>query len=209
MNLLFDLDGTLIDSADGIRWCAKRTFELLGLPLSELNEVPVGPPILATIRKHLGEYADSHFDEARRTYQNLYSMEGLKMVAVYDEIEKVVTELAQSNSLYIVTSKAEIFAQTIVKNLGWDKLFRRVYGSGLNGEFMDKPELLKNVLNTEQLKLPVTRMIGDRSHDIIAAQKNGVRPIGVLWGYGSSDEMNTAGASKILSHPLQLLDLDI
>ncbi len=101
MNLLFDLDGTLIDSASGIQWSAKKTFEELALPLPTLENIPIGPPILNTIKNHLGSYSDSHFEEARKKYQKIYREEGIRMFSVYENINEVLVQLSsQKNRLY-------------------------------------------------------------------------------------------------------------
>jgi len=98
----------------------------------------------------------------------------------------------------VVTSKPQVFAVQIVQHFELDQYFRRVYGSELSGERLTKPDLIRYVLEQEKISAKDAVMIGDRSHDILGAGANGLRSIGVLWGFGSQVELRDAGADEIV-----------
>ena len=117
---------------------------------------------------------------------------------VYPGIDILLATL-QTNGfpLYIVTTKPTAFARQILDHLSLSRFFRNVYGSELDGTRADKRGLIAHVLEHEQIHPRDAFMIGDREHDMRGALANDVRPIGVLWGYGSREELTQAGASAL------------
>jgi len=109
---------------------------------------------------------------------------------------------ATSRPIYLCTSKPEIYARRIVTLFGLSEFLTGIYGADLAGRFDDKATLLAHLAATERVDTSRATMIGDRSHDIRAARLNGARSIGVLWGYGSHDEL--AGADAIVRTPAEL-----
>ena len=103
--------------------------------------------------------------------------------------------------LFVCTSKPEVFATRIVAHLGFHGV-ERVYGADLAGKLDDKSNLLAHVIRSERLDPALCIMVGDRHHDVRAARANGVRAAGVLWGYGSREEL--VGAHRLLSAPAEL-----
>ena len=103
--------------------------------------------------------------------------------------------------LFVTTSKPRVFAERIVEHFGLKEYFCAVYGSELDGTRSDKGHLIANVLQAESLSPHSTLMVGDRAHDVVGAKVHGVFPIGVLWGYGSSDELIGAGATTLCAKP--------
>jgi phosphoglycolate phosphatase len=97
-----------------------------------------------------------------------------------------------------------VFAERIVEHFGLKEYFCAIYGSELDGTRSDKVDLVAHVLKAESLSPPSTAMVGDRAHDIVGAKAHGVFPIGVLWGYGSYDELVAAGATTLCEQPKML-----
>ena len=110
------------------------------------------------------------------------------------------------HSLYLATSKPSVYARRIVEHFGLDRYLDGVYGSELDGRLGDKSDLIRHLVEKENLPPADTRMIGDRSYDVVGARNNGIGAIGVLWGYGSEAELRTAGADSLCAEPGDLPD---
>jgi phosphoglycolate phosphatase len=106
-------------------------------------------------------------------------------------------------NLYLCTAKPEVFARRIVAHFGFDVHLDGIYGANLDGAFDDKARLMAHLLERERIDPARAVMIGDREHDVRAARANGVRAVGVLWGYGSAEEL--AGADACVATPAELV----
>jgi phosphoglycolate phosphatase len=105
----------------------------------------------------------------------------------------------------VATSKPQVYARRIIEHFELDRFFRRVYGSELSGERSHKAELIGHILHSEQLPSADTWMFGDRMHDVRGAKANGVRVAGVLWGYGSHEELAESGADALFASMPELV----
>jgi phosphoglycolate phosphatase len=123
------------------------------------------------------------------------------MAVVYPGIADAVRHLSADAACFVATSKRSIYAVRIVEALGLADRFRRVYGTEPDGSLDDKADLIAAVLRIEGLDPGDTIMVGDRSHDMHGAHANGMHAIGVLWGYGSRDELEAAGADALAVSP--------
>jgi phosphoglycolate phosphatase len=101
--------------------------------------------------------------------------------------------------MWVVTSKPTVYAERIVRHFELDRWLERVYGSEMSGENGDKRRLIREVLSREGLAPADSWMVGDRMHDIRGARDNGVRSVGVLWGYGSEDELRDARPDGVVA----------
>jgi Predicted phosphatases len=108
--------------------------------------------------------------------------------------------------LFVVTSKALLFAEPIVEHFGLRRFFLSVHGSELDGSYADKSELIAKVLRSESLTPDETVMIGDRAQDVFGAKANGVLSVGALWGFGSREELVSAGAELLCEVPNKLVE---
>ena len=111
--------------------------------------------------------------------------------------------IAEGHTLFVATSKPQVQAKRIVDHFGLGEFFETVYGCELDGTRSRKPELLAYAIAQNPGAIPRT-MVGDRKHDLIGAVANGIRPIGVSYGYGSIEELTAAGAIKIVGTPSAL-----
>jgi phosphoglycolate phosphatase len=114
-------------------------------------------------------------------------------------MKETLTKLKPRYPLYVVTSKPTAYARPIMDHFEHAHFFNEVYGSELDGTRANKAELIAHILQREHMQPHEAIMIGDRKHDIIAAKKNGMKSIGVMWGYGSHEELTQAGADEIVS----------
>jgi phosphoglycolate phosphatase len=206
--IYFDLDGTLTDPKPGITRSiqyALRKLDHHTIPTEDELTWCIGPPLRASLVKILGTAETA--DRAVSLYRERFSDIGLYENRVYDGISDVLTTLGQSGRrLFVATSKAHVFAERIIDHFGLRHHFERVFGSELDGTRSDKSHLLEYALRTASVDPSKTLMIGDRSHDMIGARNNGIRGIGVLYGYGSKDELIEAGALHVCATPQAILD---
>ena len=206
--IYFDLDGTLTDPKPGITRSiqyALRKLDHHTIPTEDELTWCIGPPLRASFVKILG--TEDTADLAVSLYRERFSDIGLYENGVYDGIDDVLTTLGQSGRrLFVATSKAHVFADRIIDHFGLRHHFEHVFGSELDGTRVDKSHLLAYALKTASVDPSKTLMIGDRSHDMIGARNNGIRGIGVLYGYGSRDELVGAGALEVCATPQAILD---
>jgi phosphoglycolate phosphatase len=206
-SLFFDLDGTLTDPRDGIVRCLQYALEELGRaspPEVELTRY-IGPPLYESFPILLRTVDPSLVQRAVKLYRQRFAAEGIFENELYPGITAALAVLqTKGHTLYVVTSKPTVFARQIIEHFDLRSYFQRVYGSDLDGARSDKAQLIAHVLAREHIRPADATMIGDREHDIKGALANGVCAIGVLWGYGSREELMQAGASVLLEAPAQM-----
>ena len=207
--ILLDLDGTLIDSRPGIAASCEAALRALGhTPDPSFDVTPlIGPPLPQVISRLLERYGDDRVDAGIAAYRAHYGEVGLHQAAVYPGIVDALRLLSARATCFVVTSKRSLYAVRIIDGLGLADRFRGVYGTEPDGSLDDKTDLIAAVLRAEGLAARDTVMVGDRSHDMVGARANFVRPVGVLWGYGSRTELEAAGADALLAAPADLVAL--
>jgi phosphoglycolate phosphatase len=200
-HVFFDLDGTLTDPAPGIIACFRHLLQKLGrqqaVSDASLRRF-IGPPMRAVIAELLGTSDPERIEQAVAIYRERFATEGLYENSVYPGVPAMLEELcAEGLQLWIVTSKAGVYAAEIARHFGLSRYLRGVYGAELTGERSVKAELIAHLL--EQEGIPGgSVMIGDRRHDIDGATAHGLPALGVLWGYGSREELQAAGAHALI-----------
>ena len=207
MNVLFDLDGTLTDPREGILACFNYALEKLQVtsPTDRTLEGMIGPPLRESFTALLGVDDEERIDRAISLYRERFSLKGLYENALYPGISDALAQLRETGcSLFVATSKPHVFAQRIIDYFELGEFFRAVHGSELDGSNTEKRDLLAHIVSVQSLTPSDTIMVGDRAHDIYGARANGVVPIGVLWGYGSRDELISAGACSLCEEPRAL-----
>lgn len=205
--IYFDLDGTLTDPKPGITRSIQYALQRLDHPTMPTEDELtwcIGPPLRASFVRLLG--AETAADLAVSYYRERFSDVGLYENGVYDGIGEVLTSLcASGHRLFVATSKPHVFAERIIDHFGLRDHFERVFGSELDGTRVDKSHLLEYALKETSVDPSKTLMIGDRSHDMVGAKNNGMKGIGVLYGYGSRDELLQAGAHHVCATPGAIL----
>jgi phosphoglycolate phosphatase len=211
MNVLIDLDGTLTDSRPGIVACIQHALRQLGHDAPEESALLkyIGPPLHAAFRELLSTNQDSDVERAIAAYRERYVAVGMFENSVYAGVPQALKELqGRGARLFVATAKPEVFAQRILERFELSHYFAAIHGSELDGRRTDKTELIAHVLTTSQLRPAQTVMVGDRHHDIEGALKNGVAAVGVLWGYGTREELASAGSRTLLAAPSELGGLE-
>jgi phosphoglycolate phosphatase len=208
MNLLFDLDGTLTDPFIGITECISYALNMLGrkLPPRESLHWCIGPPLKDSFAKLLASDEDALAEKAVAFYRERFSTVGLFENEVYNGIPEVLEALQKNgHTLYVATSKPAIYAERIIDHFGLQRYFKCIFGSELDGTRSDKTSLITHILQAELIDPSETSMIGDRKHDMIGAKENDIYGFGVLWGYGTKDELENSGAQAFFKNPRELV----
>lgn len=208
MNLLFDLDGTLTNPLIGITKCILYALDKLGRPLPPEKNLRwcIGPPLRDSFAKLLASDDAVLIEKAVAIYRERFGKVGLFENEVYGGIPDVLRTLQKdSHFLYVATSKPTVYARKIITHFGLQRFFKEIYGCELDGTRGDKTSLIAHILQTELLAPSDTAMIGDREHDIIGAKENGIAGFGVLWGYGTKDELESSGACAFFKTPYEVV----
>jgi len=205
--VLLDLDGTLIDSCPGILASCLAALRALGHEPDETLDIRriIGPPLEDMMQILLRSYGDDRVDEAVAAYRRHYGESGLHGSLPYPGIGKSLDEMKRTGwRIYLATSKRAIFASRILDHLKFAAYFDGIHGSVPSGDLDHKPELLAHILSEHGLSPSRCLMVGDRRYDISGAHAVGMRALGVLWGYGTRDELETAGADRLVDSPADL-----
>lgn len=201
--VLFDLDGTIIDSAEGIMCSFEYTFRKLGLPVPTREEMNVfiGPPLHHSFEKICG-LSKAGAEHAVEVYREYFAEKGVYQNRVYEGMEELLAKLCvRGKRLVLATSKYELYAVQILENLGFAKYFSFVAGSRKDGGRGTKREVIEYALASTGACKESSVMVGDRMHDTIGASEAGVDSIGVLFGFGSRKELISAKATHIAESP--------
>ena len=204
---LFDLDGTLTDPKSGIVRCMRHALDSLGVPrpADDVLASFIGPPLRKTFAALLDTSDRDLIERAMALYRGEYAETGLFELQMYAGVPDMLEQTGRfASAAFVATAKAKIYAERIVRRFGLDQYFAGIYGPELTGRFEDKADLLAHLLTSETLRPECAIMIGDRAGDIVSARANGIRSIGVLWGYGSEAELEGAGADVVCRSPAEL-----
>lgn len=201
---VFDLDGTIVESAPGIFVSLRHTLVTLGLepPGDEVLRHVIGPPVRTAFTMLLGD-SGHDVETSVAAYRAHYGEVGITFSEPFAGMVDALRALhAEGHTLFVCTSKLETFARVILDRLALTPLFAGIYGEGPTGEH--KPELLARLVRKHRVDAANAVMIGDRREDVVAGQASGLKTLGVLWGYGSRGELSEAGASAICADVSEL-----
>jgi phosphoglycolate phosphatase len=206
-NLLFDLDGTLTDPAEGITRCYQFALEGLGRPPLQRAEMLrfIGPPMRENFAAILGADDRELVERAVALYRERFARVGLYENEVYPGVREMLSALSVADfRLFVATSKVTEYSALILEHFRLAAFFVSVHGATPDGALDDKADLVARLLRVEEIDAAESVMIGDREHDIRAASRNGVRSLGVTYGYGSRAELVAAGANFICDTPSEV-----
>jgi phosphoglycolate phosphatase len=201
-----DLDGTLTDPFEGISNCIAYALERLGhaAPAEEALRRFIGPPLLETFDELVGPaLAPRALELYRERFSEVGWLENTVYPGIHDSLAAIT---ASGHRCFVATTKPHVFARRIIEHFDFGPYFTDVYGSELDGTRTDKTELLRFAAR-QQSRRQESVMVGDRYHDVVGALNNGFLAIGVTWGYGTEDELLSAGAHCLAGAPGQLPDL--
>ncbi len=205
--ILFDLDGTLTDSGEGIINCALMTLERYGLPLPSREEmrVFVGPPLSKSFAEH-GVPAEE-IDNAIAIYRSRYVPIGKFENKPYSGIRELLQKLLDAGCrLYVATSKPETVSIEILEHFDLAKYFTRICGASLDSSRSSKADVIAYVLSLAPDAKNMI-MVGDTEFDVLGAREHGIPTIGVSWGYGKVTDIRNAGAIAIADTTEELYEL--
>lgn len=200
--ILFDLDGTLTDSGEGITNSVSYALEKMGITSYDKKTLYsfIGPPLKASFAKYFG-MTETECENAVKEYRVYFKARGMLENTPYDNVDTLLKSLKnKGKTLVVATSKPEEFAITILKHFGLFEYFDYVCGATMDGNRSEKSDVIKYAVKTAGItdkKLAV--MVGDREHDVIGAKENGLDSIGVTYGFGSFSELKNAGADHIVN----------
>ncbi len=196
----FDLDGTITDSAPGITNSVVYALKKYGIEEKDYVKLCkfIGPPLTVSFQELYG-FSREQSQEAVKYYREYYADKGIFENSVYDGFEEVAGKLKKSGKrLVVATSKPEPFARKIIDYFALTPYFDYVAGMELDGGRGTKTEVIRYALRECGIKDKTTvLMVGDREHDVIGAREAGIDCLGVLYGFGTREELEKAGAMYI------------
>lgn len=207
--IIFDLDGTLIDSAPGITNSVQYALAQydIHVPPEDLISF-IGPPLLDSF---MGYYhlSEQQAREAITHYRAHYNQHGVHKNSLYPGIQKIITTLYhQGKTLLIATTKPRLTAIEVLKSYQLDSYFSFISGSEMDGSRTDKTELIEYALeHIEISKIEHTVMVGDTKFDMIGAKNLDMDSIGVLYGFGTREELEREHATEIAETTADLATL--
>ena len=207
---LFDLDGTLTDPARGITNSFIHALKFYGIKIPSYEKLCtlIGPPLEYSFKNNFG-FTDENVTDAIKKYREYFSVKGLFENQVYDGIEQMLKELKnRGKHLLVATSKAEEFSVRIMEHFNLAQYFDFICGSNMNLTRTSKEEVIAYAL--ERCGNPDKKsvlMFGDRKYDIEGAHLNGIKACGVLYGYGTREELMKEGADFIAEKVSDILEL--
>ena len=198
--ILFDLDGTLTDPAEGITNSVAYALNKFGIDVEDKKTLYkfIGPPLVDAFAEYYG-FSKEDSEKATAFYRETFRVKGLYENKVYDGVEEMLRKLkSKGKFLCIATSKPEEFTLKILKHFDLLEYFDYVAAATFDSTRNTKDKVITYALENINVKDKAkVVMIGDRHHDIDGAKVNGIDSIGVLYGFGSKEELETAGADFI------------
>ena len=198
--ILFDLDGTVTEPFEGITNCVAYALKNFGIEVEDRNTLRpfIGPPLIDSFQEFYG-FSKEQAEEATKKYRELYNIEGIYQNELYEGMKELLSYLKEKGkTVFLATSQPDVFANRILSYFEIDDYFDFVGGSDINGERNTKSAVIQYVLERNGITdISQAVMVGDRKYDILGAKNFGMDSIGVLYGHGSREELEQAGATKI------------
>lgn len=198
--VLFDLDGTLTNPELGITNCIMYALEKFNLKVEDRKELHpfIGPPLMYSFQTYCG-LSKEQSEQAVKYYRERFSVKGLYENEKYDGVDNLLQQLKSSGKvLLLATSKPEEYAIEILKYFDLWKYFDFVAGATMDGSRGEKADVIRYAVKMAKIMdTSKAIMVGDRNYDILGARENGMDSIGVLFGFGSREELVTAGANYL------------
>lgn len=205
---LFDLDGTLTDSAEGIINSVTYALNKFGITVEDREALRefIGPPLMDSYRKHF-HMSEEQCKQAVVYYREYFAAGGLFENEVYAGIPELLAELkSRGKKIYLATSKPEVYAIQILEHFNLAQYFDFMGGASMDSSRSMKSDVVRYVLaNASIPDLNKAVMIGDREYDITGAKDNCLHSIGVTYGFGNREELTTAGAEHIVDTATEIL----
>ena len=209
-NILFDLDGTIVDSYKGITDSIKYVTETLNIEaLSDyVLKKFIGPPLEKSFIKYCNDIDKNNVEHAINVYREYYKETGIYDCVLYPNITECLNILKNNNkNIYLATAKPKPFAKIILSHLNIDHFFNEVYGVDFNGSIKNKYDVMSHAIKDSKLDTNMSIMIGDREDDAIASKKLSIDILSVRYGYGEESEFSSS--NYVADNVLDILDIVI
>ncbi len=208
--ILFDLDGTIIDSKEGIFNCVRYTFEKMGWPLppEEVMIKFIGPPLYKSFGAIGAGKTTLETMKAVEIYREIYNRKGAFECSLYDGIEELICALkANGKKVIVATAKSQRGAEAALKHHKIFELFDFVSGAPEDKSRNEKEEIIAYIVKELNIDPNEAVMIGDRYYDAVGAKLNNMDCIGVRYGYGTDEELLSNGAIALVDTTQELADI--
>lgn len=215
--VFFDLDGTIVDSEEGITRSVEYALNKFQIDVPDRKSLRcfIGPPLVESFMKFYG-FDDEQAIKACGFYRERYRVKGVYENTVYEGIPDLLKRLSEKGvKIALATSKPEVFAKIVLEDMGVMEYFTYVAGAEMDdadGGRKNYRTKKEDVISHALSEMGITDksrvlMAGDRKHDIIGANLNGIDSVGVLYGFGSREEFEKEKATYIVEKPLDILGL--
>lgn len=208
-NIFFDFDGTLMDTSEGVYNAFDYVCDHYGIERkgSDFYSRLIGPPLLVSFRDAFC-FEEERCHEALRVFRDYYTPKGLYQVKVYDGVPELLKKLSCAGKrIFVATSKPEVFAKELLEKFDLLKYFDFVGGCDVEETRVIKKDIINYVLSENKITdKEDCIMIGDRKFDVLGASEAGIKTLGILWGFGSKEELLEAGAIDIAETPACVAD---
>ena len=207
--LLFDLDGTLTDPFEGITRSVEYALNAFGIEVEDRRVLApfIGPPLVESLTERYG-FTMEDAVAAVAKYREYFAVKGLYENELFEGIPELLSDCRKAGyKISMATSKPTHYARIIAEHFDIARYFDAIHGSSLDGTRITKSSVVAEVLAEEHLDPSRALMIGDRRHDVEGAGEHGIRTVGVLYGYGSREEHEAAGAAYIVNDLDELREL--
>jgi phosphoglycolate phosphatase len=201
--VLWDLDGTIIDSEEGITKCVQYALAAYGVDEPDLKKLKcfIGPPLDPVFRERYGMTAEEAWKSVEK-YRERFDVKGIFECCLYDGVKEAIIRLKERGYwIALASSKPEPACRRIIEHFGMTPYFDEIVGSTLDGSISDKDEVLDELCRRASLNAPIDKdemcLVGDTKYDAIGAVKCGIRCIGVTYGFGTAEELKAAGAEAV------------
>ena len=209
INILFDLDGTLTDPYLGISNAVKYSLKKFNIIDNDEKKLKlfIGPPLQKSFMEYYG-FDKNKSKIAVEYYREYYFEYGLYENKIYDNIENILKIINGKNkNCILATSKVIDIADKILKYFKINNYFYDIVGSNLDGTLVEKEDIIKYIIEKNNLNKNETIMIGDRKYDIIGANRNNIHSIGVMYGYGSKEELEEVKPTYFCENVMDIIKI--
>ncbi len=207
-----DFDGTIANSEPGVKKCLYEGFDAIGLerPSDERVHEMIGPPFTLSM-KMFYDLEGEVVQKMISAYRGKYDKDGYNDLKFYDGIEEMLSILKNNGCIVaLATSKPKKFSRKIIEEFGYSRFFDYVGGAECDGKNESKKDVIVDCIkNLNVSNLNEVVMIGDRLYDIDGAKEMGLKSIGVLWGFGSREELESHGADYVFETPKEVANFVI
>lgn len=207
--LLFDLDGTLTDPFEGITRSVEYALNAFGIEVEDRRVLApfIGPPLVESLTERYGFTMEDAVTAVAK-YREYFAVKGLYENELFEGIPELLSDCRKAGyKISMATSKPTHYARIIAEHFDIARYFDAIHGSSLDGTRITKSSVVAEAVAEEHLDPARALMIGDRRHDVEGAGEHGIRTVGVLYGYGSREEHEAAGAAYIVNDLDELREL--